>query len=85
MTSPLDGSAVSRNSTTTLAAAASDNVGVARVEFYVNNSLTCTDAAAPYTCAWKVPAKARVTYTIEARAYDAAGNTASNVVHVTSQ
>jgi hypothetical protein len=58
---------------------------VSKVEFYVNGSLVCTDTTAPYSCAWKVPAKTRTSYTIEARAYDAAGNTASALAHVTAQ
>ena len=58
---------------TTLVATASDNVGVVKVEFYVNGVLQCTDTAAPYTCSWMVSNAAK-TYVLEARAYDAAGN-----------
>ncbi len=85
VTSPATGSTVTRNTTVTIAAAASDNVGVARVEFSVNGALVCTDTAAPYSCAWKVPGKSRVDYTLQARAFDAAGNSAANSVKVTSK
>lgn len=58
----------------TLAASASDNAGVSKVEFYVNGALQCIDQTSAYECAWKVPKSRKKTYAIEARAYDAAGN-----------
>ena len=63
-----------RKSAVTLGAAASDNVGVAKVEFYVNGSLKCSNAAGPYTCDWRIPAAANKSYVLEARAYDTTGN-----------
>jgi hypothetical protein len=75
ITQPLS-AMVARKSRVTLAAAASDNVGVVKVEFYVNGTLRCTDTAAPYTCAWRVPAAAGKSYVLQAKAYDAAGNIA---------
>lgn len=75
ITSPSNGTLVQRNKTITLTAFASDNAGVARVEFYVGGVLKCTDLTAPYTCAWKVPASPRnATYVLQSRAFDAAGN-----------
>ena len=58
----------------TLGATASDNVGVVKVEFYVNGSLQCSDVATPYTCGWRIPAASNQSYTLQAKAYDAAGN-----------
>src|SRR5262249_17011694 len=43
--SPADGSIVARKATVGINASASDNVGVARVEFLVNGSLKCTDTS----------------------------------------
>ncbi len=86
ITSPLNGSAVKHNTNVTIAANASDNVGVTKVEFYVNNVLKCTDTTAPYSCVWFVPAKRNVNYVLVAKAYDAANNvgTSSTVtVHCT--
>jgi hypothetical protein len=77
ITNPANGSVVARNSTASITAAASDNVGVTKVEFYVGGSLVSTSLSVPYTVAWKVPPKNNATYTIKAVAYDAAGNTAS--------
>jgi len=69
----------------TLTASASDNLGVTRVEFYVNSVLKCTDTSSPYTCTWKVPKTVGVTYSLQAKAYDAPGNAGiSAVVQVTS-
>jgi hypothetical protein len=84
ITSPADGAVVPRNSAVTIAATAADNVGVARVEFYVNGTLTCTDTTASYTCAWSVPGKRGAAYTLLARAYDPSGNSAQASVRVTA-
>jgi len=84
--SPLNGTSVKRNSTVTISATASDNVGVTTVVFYINGNLTCSDTTSPYTCAWKVPGAARRTYQLQAKAYDAQGNIgSSSIVTVTAQ
>jgi hypothetical protein len=49
ITSPAAGNV---SGTVTIAANAADNVGVSRVEFYVNGTLVGTDNAAPYTYSW---------------------------------
>ena len=82
LTNPVDGATVSRSSVVAMAATASDNVGVTRVEFLVDGSTICTDTAALYSCSWSVPRKGNPTYTIEARAYDAANNVSSSTIHV---
>src|SRR5687767_2009887 len=55
ITNPANGATVARKSNVTITATATDNVGVARVEFLVNGNLQCTDTAAPYSCVWRVP------------------------------
>ena len=86
ITSPANGSTVARKSTVTITATASDNVGVTRVEFYVDGTLKGTDTTVPYAYTWKVPPQAGRTYQLQAKAYDAAGNiTASSLVTVTSR
>ena len=85
ITGPADGTAVPKGSTVSINATASDNVGVNKVEFYVNNKLTCSDSTLPYSCPWKVPNPKGRIYTLQAKAYDIAGNSGiSNVVKVTS-
>jgi glucose/arabinose dehydrogenase len=85
ITNPADGATVARKSNVTLSANASDNVGVTRVEFYVNGSLQCTDTSASYTCSWRVPNPPNRTYQIQARAFDQAGNSGVATVQVTSR
>jgi len=86
ITSPINGSNVTRNTTVTISASASDNVGVTRVEFYVNNVLTCSDATSPYSCAWRVPTPNNRTYSLLAKAYDTAGNVGtSTTIQVTAR
>ncbi len=59
----------------TLTAAASDNVGVAGVQFYVDGVATGgEDTTAPYTMPWDTHLVANGTHTITARARDAAAN-----------
>jgi chitinase len=60
--------------TVSLSASASDNVGVTRVEFYVNGVLQSSDTASPFLFSWNTSTLASGAYTLFARAYDAAGN-----------
>ncbi|MFZ1547837.1 MAG: S8 family serine peptidase [Candidatus Nitrotoga sp.] len=52
----------------------SDNVGVTRVELYVNGQKFATDDNAPFAFAWDTSSLMDGTYTLVAYAYDAAGN-----------
>jgi thermitase len=85
ITSPINGSYVSRGKTITISATASDNVGVQKVDFYINNSLLRTDTTAPYTASWRVPNTRNVTYTIKAIAYDTSNNSSQTSISVTSR
>ena len=71
--------------TVTLSATASDNVGVADVKFYVDNSTTAlaTDTTSPYTASWNTTAVTNGTHTVKAVARDAAGNTSTSTRTVT--
>ena len=70
--SPSAGAAVS--GTATVSVSASDNVGVSKVELYVNNVLQATDSASPYSFSWNTAALSNGSYSLSAKAYDAAGN-----------
>ena len=74
MTAPVNNTSVTKKSTVTLSATASDNVGVTTVAFFVNGTLTCSATTSPYTCAWKVPAAPNRTYQLQAKVYDAQAN-----------
>ena len=62
----------------TLTAAASDNVGVTKVEFYEGGSLLGTKTAAPYTQAVSFTNANNGTHNYTAKAFDAANNSASS-------
>jgi hypothetical protein len=82
ITSPANGSTVS--GTITVQASASDNVGVSRVELYVDGSLAGTDSTSPYSFSWNTASVPNGSHGLQTRAYDAAGNTgSSSVVNVT--
>ena len=58
--------------------AATDNIGVTRVEMWVNGVLYASDATTPYAFTWDTTTFANGVYTLQAVAYDAAGNQASS-------
>ena len=63
--------------TVTLTATASDNVGVAGVQFLLdNNPLGAEDTTSPYSISWDTTTTANGTHTLTARARDISGNTA---------
>lgn len=72
VTAPSNGATVS--GTVTITASASDNVGVSRVEFFVDGALVGTDTSSPYSYAWNSASVANGSHALMARAYDAAGN-----------
>lgn len=64
--------------TVTLVASASDNVGVARVEFWVDGTLKGSDTTAPYSMTLDSTTLPDGSHSLVAKAYDAAGNAASS-------
>jgi fibronectin type 3 domain-containing protein len=72
-TAPAANATVSGVVTTT--AAASDNVGVTKVEISLDGALKMTDPTAPYNYSFDSKALSNGAHTLTAKAYDAAGNT----------
>ncbi|HEV2722291.1 MAG TPA: Ig-like domain-containing protein, partial [Thermoanaerobaculia bacterium] len=72
ITAPANGATVS--GTVSVTASASDNVGVSKVEFYLDGALKTTDTASPYTWSWDTTASANGSHSLVTKAYDAAGN-----------
>jgi hypothetical protein len=82
ITSPTNYATVS--GTVSINASASDNVGVTKVEFYLNGALVATDTTTPYVYSWNTSSLAAGVYTMQTKAYDAAGNVGqSSIVTVT--
>jgi subtilisin family serine protease len=78
ITSPANGATVS--GTITVSANASDDVGVTRVELYVDGGLLGTDTSSPYQFSWNTASVANGSHSLQTRAYDAAGNVGSSAV-----
>ncbi|MEP7011476.1 MAG: Ig-like domain-containing protein [Acidobacteriota bacterium] len=76
ITSPSVGATVS--GAVTLVAAASDNRGVARVDFYVDEQNLGGDMTVPYSVNWNAAAVANGPHSVRAQAYDACGNSTSS-------
>jgi hypothetical protein len=67
-----------------LSANASDDLGVTKVEFLVNNVVVGTVGASPYTATWNSTLNANGSASITAKAYDGSGNvTTTPTVNVT--
>lgn len=60
--------------TISFSASASDNVGVSRVEFYVDGALKATDSSSPYSASLDSTTLSNGSHSLVAKAYDAAGN-----------
>ena len=80
ITSPVSGTTYTSAQTVTLAAAASDDLGVARVEFYDGTALRATVTTAPYTYAWAISSAINGTHSWTAKAFDAAGNSSTSAL-----
>jgi hypothetical protein len=73
VTAPSAGATVS-GASVAVSASASDNVGVTKVEFYIDSTLKSTDTASPYSYTWDTTVYANGAHAIVAKAYDAANN-----------
>ncbi|OGY25374.1 MAG: hypothetical protein A2Z11_00775 [Candidatus Woykebacteria bacterium RBG_16_43_9] len=60
--------------TVSIQANATDNVGVTKVEFYVDGELKETDTSPPYSYSWDTTTVSNGIYSLLAKAYDAANN-----------
>src|SRR5207253_202578 len=76
ITAPANGATVS--GTTTVTATASDNVGVTKVEIYLDGALQTSCASSPCNWSWNTTASANGSHTLSSKAYDAAGNVGSS-------
>jgi beta-lactamase superfamily II metal-dependent hydrolase len=72
VTAPANGSTVS--ATVSVTASASDNVGVTKVEFYLDGVLKTTDTSSPYSWSWDTTGSGNGSHSLTTKAYDAAGN-----------
>ncbi len=63
-----------------LSATASDNVGVSKVEFYIDNSLKASSTTAPYNAVINSTTLSNGSHNLQAKAYDAANNIGSSSV-----
>ena len=64
--------------TITFAASSSDNVGVTRVDFLVDNVVKGSDSSGPYTLALDSTTLSNASHSLVAKSYDAAGNVGSS-------
>jgi thermitase len=78
ITAPQDQAHV--HSKTTIKASASDNLGVIRVEFYVDEQLRGSDSTEPYQWVWRSANATQGLHQLQCKAFDAAGNAGLSAV-----
>ena len=83
ITSPKPSEVISK--TIQVTANATDNVGISKVEFYVDGTLRATDTTAPYMFALDTTTLTNGMHTLNSVAYDASNNTASSAISVNVQ
>jgi len=76
ITSPASGATVS--GTINVTASASDNRGVADVQFFLDGAFAADDTTAPYSVPWDTTTASNGSHTLTAVARDAAGNSATS-------
>lgn len=80
ITSPIDNTTVSGSVQVTMSA--TDNVGVTRVELYVDSALYATDTTAPYMITLDTTKLSNGNHQLTAIAYDAANNSAHHSIFI---
>lgn len=82
ITAPLNNATVSGGAVN-LAATATDNLGVSKVEFKIGSTLVGTDTTSPYSYSWNSTTRSNGSYTLSATAYDVAGNSKTTSIAIT--
>ncbi len=80
ISSPINGSSVGRN--TNIVSTATDNIGVTKMEVYIDNNLKSTSSSGSISYAWNTRKISRGAHTITTKAYDAVGNIGTSTVTV---
>lgn len=79
--SPKNNSTTGKNAS--IEAKATDDIGITRVEFYVDGLSHAVDVSMPYSAVWDASALSNGTlHVVSAKAYDAAGNSATTEINV---
>jgi hypothetical protein len=81
ITAPSQGATVS--GTTSITATATDNLGVEKVRFYVDNVYLGYDTSSPYAKSWNTTLFTNGTHTVRAQAVDWLGNVRNATITVT--
>ena len=69
------------NGVITVSATATDDLGVQRVEFYVNGTLVSTDMTFPYQFVWDTSSLANGPYTLAAKVFDTANQVTTSQIN----
>jgi hypothetical protein len=80
ITSPTNGSTIGKK--VSIQVSASDNVGISRIELYIDGVLKLVTNSSTISWSWNTVKVANGQHVISAKAYDGAGNAGSNSITV---
>jgi chitodextrinase len=84
ITTPTNGSTIGVGTNNAITASASDNSSITNVQILIDGATVATLTTSPYTYTWNTSGASKTTHTIQARATDPYGNTAtSSLITVT--
>jgi chitodextrinase len=82
ITSPVNGQTIAAKGNLSVTVAASDNIGVSKVQIFLDNSLIVSDTSSPYSGNINVNKLTSGAHVLKAVAFDGAGNTSSSLITV---
>jgi Bacterial Ig domain len=83
ISSPVDASKIPTNGRVKITASATDNVGVAKIEVYVDGKLQASANSSSVNTVWNAKKASTGQHSIEVKAFDAVGNQSSATINIT--
>ncbi len=80
VTNPKNGASIAGLRSVTVSVSSSDNIGVTKAELYIDGKLVATSSSGSFNYNWNLKNVAAGPHTLQSKAYDAAGNSASSTV-----
>ena len=80
VTNPTNGASIAGLKSVLVTVVSSDDRAVTKAELYINGRLTASSASGNFSYTWSTSSLKTGTYTLQSKAYDAGGNTASSAV-----
>lgn len=80
VTNPANGASIGGARPVSVSVASSDNIGVTKAELYIDGRVAYTSSTGSFSVSWNVKNLSAGPHTLQSKAYDAAGNSASSPI-----